>query len=87
MPWSRPTDYYAEMVKSDGHMAKIKEQLMHEQRRIEESEERCGPRRPECLDAKAKPVIISSSSGSNAWCAGENNGRLKETARSCKPRG
>lgn len=41
VPWLRPPDYYAEMVKSDGHMANIKQRLFHEQKRIEEAEERC----------------------------------------------
>jgi rRNA-processing protein EBP2 len=40
-PWRRPPDYYAESVKSDAHMAKVKGQLMHEQRLIEEAEQRC----------------------------------------------
>ncbi|KAG2496308.1 hypothetical protein HYH03_005541 [Edaphochlamys debaryana] len=40
LPWLRPLDYYAEMVKSDEHMAKVKEQLMFEQRQIEATEER-----------------------------------------------
>ncbi|GLC34406.1 hypothetical protein PLESTB_000731900 [Pleodorina starrii] len=39
-PWLRPLDYYAEMVKSDEHMAKVKEQLMFEQKQIEAAEER-----------------------------------------------
>ncbi|GFH12146.1 uncharacterized protein HaLaN_07781 [Haematococcus lacustris] len=39
-PWLRPADYYAEMVKTDQHMAKVKEQLMYEQRSIEQAEER-----------------------------------------------
>ena len=39
--WRRPPDYYAESVKSDAHMAKIKSQLMYEQRMIEEAEQRC----------------------------------------------
>ena len=38
--WRRPDDYLAEMVKSDGHMAKVKEQLVHEQTVIEEAEQR-----------------------------------------------
>lgn len=36
----RPADYYAEMVKSDTHMEKVKGRLLAEKRRIEESEER-----------------------------------------------
>ena len=40
--WQRPTDYYAEMVKSDEHMAKVKEQLLYEKTQIEASELRCG---------------------------------------------
>uniref|UniRef100_A0A7S0VCB2 rRNA-processing protein EBP2 n=1 Tax=Polytomella parva TaxID=51329 RepID=A0A7S0VCB2_9CHLO len=40
IPWLRPTDYYAEMVKNDSQMAKIKEQFMFEQKKIEMSTER-----------------------------------------------
>jgi len=36
----RPTDYYAEMVKTDAHMHKIKGRLLSEKKRIEEAEER-----------------------------------------------
>lgn len=39
--WHRPPDYYAEMVKSDEHMARVKQQLMHEQAEIAGAEERC----------------------------------------------
>ena len=38
--WQRPPDYYAEMVKSDAHMGRIKEQLVYEQRQIEQAEGR-----------------------------------------------
>jgi hypothetical protein len=40
VPWQRPPDYYAESVKSDGHMAKVKQQLMFEQQAIEQAEQR-----------------------------------------------
>ena len=43
MPWRRPADYYAEMVKSDAHMARVKAQLMHEQAQIEAADERRAP--------------------------------------------
>jgi rRNA-processing protein EBP2 len=36
----RPQDYYAEMVKSDSHMLKIKDKLLFEKKKIEEAEER-----------------------------------------------
>lgn len=39
-PFLRPSDYYAEMVKSDTHMEKVKGRLLAEKKRIEESEER-----------------------------------------------
>lgn len=39
--WARPEDYLAEMVKSDEHMAKIKEQLLHQSRLVAEMEQRC----------------------------------------------
>eukprot|EP00208_Stichococcus_sp_RCC1054_P006711 CAMPEP_0206141788 /NCGR_PEP_ID=MMETSP1473-20131121/14109_1 /ASSEMBLY_ACC=CAM_ASM_001109 /TAXON_ID=1461547 /ORGANISM="Stichococcus sp, Strain RCC1054" /LENGTH=170 /DNA_ID=CAMNT_0053536479 /DNA_START=139 /DNA_END=648 /DNA_ORIENTATION=+ len=38
--WQRPTDYYAEMVKSDEHMLKVREQLAFEQKSISEATER-----------------------------------------------
>jgi len=44
VPWRRPADYYAEMVKSDAHMARVKAQLMHEQAQIEAADERCAAR-------------------------------------------
>ncbi|XP_065872163.1 probable rRNA-processing protein EBP2 homolog [Euphorbia lathyris] len=40
LPFLRPADYYAEMVKSDTHMEKIKGRLLAEKKNIEESEER-----------------------------------------------
>jgi rRNA-processing protein EBP2 len=39
--WQRPPDYYAESVKSDAHMAKVKQQLMFEEQAIEQAEQRC----------------------------------------------
>lgn len=38
--WKRPADYYAEMVKSDEHMARVKEQLLHERQVIQTAEQR-----------------------------------------------
>ncbi|KAI5670191.1 hypothetical protein M9H77_10555 [Catharanthus roseus] len=40
LPFLRPSDYYAEMVKSDTHMEKVKGRLLAEKKRIEEAEER-----------------------------------------------
>lgn len=40
VPFLRPQDYYAEMVKSDSHMLKIKDKLLFEKKKIEEAEER-----------------------------------------------
>ncbi|XP_010532261.1 PREDICTED: probable rRNA-processing protein EBP2 homolog [Tarenaya hassleriana] len=40
LPFLRPSDYYAEMVKSDTHMEKVKARLLHEKKEIEEAEER-----------------------------------------------
>jgi hypothetical protein len=41
MKWRRPEDYYAEMVKSDDHMLRVKEQLNFETEKIEAAEQRC----------------------------------------------
>ena len=40
LPFLRPADYYAEMVKTDSHMEKVKGRLLAEKRKIEEAEER-----------------------------------------------
>ncbi|KAI3474019.1 hypothetical protein Pfo_028807 [Paulownia fortunei] len=40
LPFLRPSDYYAEMVKSDTHMEKVKGRLLAEKRKAEEAEER-----------------------------------------------
>ena len=40
IPYHRPDDYYAEMVKTDEHMKKVKGVLLKEKREIEEAAER-----------------------------------------------
>lgn len=40
MPYRRPTDYYAESVKPDAHMAKVKQVLLNEKKRVQEIEDR-----------------------------------------------
>ncbi|XP_010488299.1 PREDICTED: probable rRNA-processing protein EBP2 homolog [Camelina sativa] len=40
MIFLRPANYYAEMVKSDTHMEKVKSKLLYEKKQMEESEER-----------------------------------------------
>ncbi|XP_022958567.1 probable rRNA-processing protein EBP2 homolog [Cucurbita moschata] len=40
LPFLRPPDYYAEMVKTDTHMVKVKGRLLMEQKKMEEAEER-----------------------------------------------
>ncbi|CAI9762367.1 unnamed protein product [Fraxinus pennsylvanica] len=40
LPFLRPSDYYAEMVKSDSHMEKVKGRLLAEKKKVEEAEER-----------------------------------------------
>ncbi|KAJ4956147.1 hypothetical protein NE237_012930 [Protea cynaroides] len=40
LPFLRPPDYYAEMVKTDAHMEKVKGRLLVEKKKIEEAEER-----------------------------------------------
>ncbi|EFJ22597.1 hypothetical protein SELMODRAFT_175633 [Selaginella moellendorffii] len=39
-PFLRPSDYYAEMVKSDTHMLKVKDRLLSDKKQIEEEQER-----------------------------------------------
>ncbi|KAK7273845.1 hypothetical protein RIF29_14909 [Crotalaria pallida] len=39
-PFLRPADYYAEMVKTDSHMVKVKGRLLAEKRKMEEADER-----------------------------------------------
>ncbi|KNA03619.1 hypothetical protein SOVF_207440 [Spinacia oleracea] len=40
IPYLRPSDYYAEMVKTDAHMGKVKSKLLVEKKQIEEQDER-----------------------------------------------
>ncbi|KAF3786822.1 putative rRNA-processing EBP2-like protein [Nymphaea thermarum] len=40
IPFLRPPDYYAEMVKTDSHMVKVKGKLLMEKKKLEEAEER-----------------------------------------------
>ncbi|KAJ4706174.1 putative rRNA-processing protein EBP2 [Melia azedarach] len=40
LPFLRPPDYYAEMVKTDAHMEKVKRRLLAEQKEMQEAEER-----------------------------------------------
>ncbi|CAA0813962.1 Probable rRNA-processing protein EBP2 homolog [Striga hermonthica] len=40
LPFLRPADYYAEMVKTDTHMEKVKGRLLVEKKKAEEAEER-----------------------------------------------
>ncbi|KAJ7296148.1 hypothetical protein O6H91_Y140900 [Diphasiastrum complanatum] len=40
VPFLRPSDYYAEMVKSDKHMFKVKDKLLFQQKQMEEADER-----------------------------------------------
>jgi rRNA-processing protein EBP2 len=40
VPFSRPDDFYAEMVKTDEHMAKVKDRLIFESKKIEAFEKR-----------------------------------------------
>ncbi|KAJ2722096.1 RRNA processing protein [Coemansia sp. Benny D115] len=39
VPYERPADYFAEMVKSDAHMAKIRQKLLDKQQGIQNAEE------------------------------------------------
>lgn len=36
----RPTDYYAEMLKTDGHMYKVRQQIALDKKKIEIKEQR-----------------------------------------------
>jgi len=40
VPWTRPSDYFAEMIKSDQHMQKIKRKILREKRLMDEKEQR-----------------------------------------------
>lgn len=40
VPFLRPADYYAEMIKSDTHMLKVKDKLLFQKKIMEETEER-----------------------------------------------
>ena len=62
-------------VKTDEHMAKVKAQLMFEQRAIEQSEERCGTAGPRVLCAQ---TIWDQESQTN-----QKHGAIKQLAARC----
>ena len=65
-PWLRPPDYYAEMVKSDDHMQRVKAQLMHEQTNLEAAEDRV---RTACLrQGRTGAEGGTASVGGNTAC-------------------
>lgn len=64
VPWQRPANYYVESVKSDAHMARVKQQLMHEQQQIEEAEQRCESRSVGILACSAAGASAAGRSGS-----------------------
>eukprot|EP00618_Florenciella_parvula_P019467 CAMPEP_0119489334 /NCGR_PEP_ID=MMETSP1344-20130328/14819_1 /TAXON_ID=236787 /ORGANISM="Florenciella parvula, Strain CCMP2471" /LENGTH=210 /DNA_ID=CAMNT_0007524367 /DNA_START=138 /DNA_END=766 /DNA_ORIENTATION=+ len=39
-PWKRPEDFFCEMIKSDAHMARVKDKLLFEQKKMEAFEQR-----------------------------------------------
>ncbi len=39
IPWRRPDDYFAEMLKTDEHMLRVKDKLLGEKARVEKSNE------------------------------------------------
>ncbi|PON56211.1 Eukaryotic rRNA processing [Parasponia andersonii] len=49
LPFLTPADYYAELVKTDSHMEKVKGRLLVEKRRMEEADERKKAREAEKL--------------------------------------
>ena len=46
VPHVRPDDYFAEMIKSDKHMTKVKRRMISEQQALAQAEELCEARWP-----------------------------------------
>ncbi|GFZ15234.1 rRNA processing protein-like protein [Actinidia rufa] len=52
LPFLRPSDYHAEMSKSDGHMKKLEGRLLAEKRKIEKLKERAKQKEEEIESVK-----------------------------------
>ncbi|KAI3517596.1 hypothetical protein L1887_16811 [Cichorium endivia] len=68
LPFLRPSDYYAKMVKIDSHTEKIKGRLLVEKRRMEEAEER----------RKARDNKKKAKEGVSPWDRSGGKGKGKE---------
>ena len=62
VPYLRPEDYFAEMVKSDDHMRRIKESLLFEQRKMAAVEQRKKNREQQRFGKQLKAAKIKSTS-------------------------
>ena len=62
VPYLRPDDYFAEMVKSDDHMRRIKESLLFEQRKMAAVEQRKKNREQQRFGKQLKAAKIKATS-------------------------
>ena len=58
VPWQRPDDFFCEMLKSDAHMAKVKDKLIFEQKKMEAFEQR-KQRQAQRKFSKAKAATLA----------------------------
>jgi len=57
IPYTRPEDYFAEMIKTDDHMSKVKSTLLREKRHIEEAQLRTKTRMHRKFSKKAQREV------------------------------
>ena len=82
MPFSRPSDYYAEMVKSDAHMERIRQRLLDESSGIKKSEDARKQRDLKKFGKKVQTAKIQEREGERRAL----DDRLKTLKRSASPR-
>lgn len=81
LPFSRPSDYFAEMVKSDSHMERIRQRLLDERAGIQKSETAKKQRE---LKKIGKQVQVEKLKGREKGRK-EMNERVKGLKRSTSP--
>lgn len=58
MPYQRPDDYYAEMVKTDDHMRKVRQNLLSRQKVLEQKEKARKMRELKKYGKKASEISV-----------------------------
>ncbi|GMI00864.1 hypothetical protein TrVE_jg7276 [Triparma verrucosa] len=82
MPFTRPTDYFAEMVKSDAHMAKIKDRLIFESKKMTAFEQRKSNKESKSREKEKRDAKLKEKAKEKR----DNLGKVEEWKKEAKER-